>query len=267
MRRDPGADLARAVAFTEAIAARSARDTVPFRWGRGFFDDTIPDVWDRNFLLLDEPDEDLAAQALVAEADRVMGARDLKHRQVVVNDDDLGAALAPGLAELGWEVTRVLWMVHRRAPDRPSETPVDEMAEEAHIAAKDEFNRRNPDVFNDDVVKQMRENARAVGRATDKRCFAAYAGDTVAAVCEIYSDGLTTQVEDVGTLEEYRDRGLARAVILRAVQEAQNRGHEMIFLCAEDDDWPKELYEKLGFDPVGHTYFFQLKPEQAASPG
>ena len=267
MRRDPGAELARAIAFTEGIAARCAKETESFRWGRGFFDPSIPDIWDRNFLLVDEPDEDTTMEGLVEEAERIMGARGLRHRQIVVQDEMVGDRLASGFAELGWEVTEALWMVHRCPPDRSSEVPVDELVEAAHTLAKDEFNRRNPDVVDEEIVRQMRAAARAVGEATDKRCFGAYVGDVVASVCELYSDGLTAQIEDVGTLEEHRGRGLATAVVLRALHEAQAWGHDLVFLLAETDDWPKELYRKLGFDGIGHTHYFLLKLPEVAKAG
>ena len=59
------------------------------------------------------------------------------------------------------------------------------------------------------------------------------------------------QVEDVGTLARYRNRGLARATVSRAILEAQRAGADPIVILADLDDWPWRLYEKLGFDQVG----------------
>jgi hypothetical protein len=33
-----------------------------------------------------------------------------------------------------------------------------------------------------------------------------------------------------------------------------------VFLVADDDDWPKEMYAKLGFEEAGRTFQFLLKP-------
>jgi len=63
-------------------------------------------------------------------------------------------------------------------------------------------------------------------------------------------------VEDVATLEEHRGQGYASAVVMRAVREAQAAGADLIFLVADDEDWPKELYERLGFEIVGRSYKF-----------
>jgi hypothetical protein len=33
-----------------------------------------------------------------------------------------------------------------------------------------------------------------------------------------------------------------------------------VFLIADDDDWPKELYAKLGFDPLCRYWQFRRPP-------
>jgi ribosomal protein S18 acetylase RimI-like enzyme len=50
---------------------------------------------------------------------------------------------------------------------------------------------------------------------------------------------------------EQRGRGYASAVVLRAVEEARADGAELVFLVADAEDWPKELYRRLGFDEIG----------------
>ena len=73
----------------------------------------------------------------------------------------------------------------------------------------------------------------------------------IASYAGLYLDGTVGQIEDVATLPTYRDRGLARAVVLRAVAEARQAGAELVFLVAAEEDWPKELYRRLGFDAIG----------------
>ncbi len=55
------------------------------------------------------------------------------------------------------------------------------------------------------------------------------------------------------TLPEARGHGLARALITRAVQLAREEDHELIFIVADEDGWPRHLYQRLGFEPVGHV--------------
>ncbi|CAN5468246.1 hypothetical protein BH18ACT16_BH18ACT16_14020 [soil metagenome] len=50
--------------------------------------------------------------------------------------------------------------------------------------------------------------------------------------------------------------------MLAALDVALSEGHDFVFLIADDDDWPKELYTKLGFDSIGRCFFnFILSPK------
>ena len=60
-------------------------------------------------------------------------------------------------------------------------------------------------------------------------------------------------MEAVATLPAHRGRGYASAVVQHAVGEALAAGHDLIFLTALADDWPKELHARLGFEEVGQT--------------
>ena len=71
---------------------------------------------------------------------------------------------------------------------------------------------------------------------------------------DIYSHGGVTQIEDVLTATRHRGRGHARTLMTALLAEAA--GSELVFLVADADDWPREFYARLGFEPVGHTHSF-----------
>ena len=48
----------------------------------------------------------------------------------------------------------------------------------------------------------------------------------------------------------------ARALVTRAVSLAREAGHELTFIVADDNDWPKQLYARIGFEPVGYAWLF-----------
>ena len=52
----------------------------------------------------------------------------------------------------------------------------------------------------------------------------------------------------------YRGRGLGRAIVQHALEEAR-RDHDVVFLDALADDWPRRLYAKLGFGAVDRRDF------------
>ena len=89
------------------------------------------------------------------------------------------------------------------------------------------------------------------------RFFGVLVDGEVVSYADLYVDGADAQVEDVGTLPEHRGKGYATAVILEAIEQARASGADFVFLVADAEDWPKELYGKLGFDELGHyTKFF-----------
>ena len=92
--------------------------------------------------------------------------------------------------------------------------------------------------------------------AIETRFFAARLDGAITSYCDLYSDGRTGQIEEVMTLEPYRNRGLARAAVLRALAESRTAGNDLTFLMADRDEWPRKLYDKLGFDEMGVVYEF-----------
>jgi GNAT superfamily N-acetyltransferase len=62
-------------------------------------------------------------------------------------------------------------------------------------------------------------------------------------------DGLG-QVEDLFTKPEYRNRGLATALLHRCVAHCRENGADKIVIVADPTDTPKQIYARLGFRPV-----------------
>jgi hypothetical protein len=112
---------------------------------------------------------------------------------------------------------------------------------------------------NDVVVEQLLEWDRRIGEVDGDRWFVAPADEPASACRLLARDGIG-QVEDVGTLAESRNRGLARAITLAAARASKRDGNELTYLGALANDWPRLLYAKLGFDELGGAYDFKRKP-------
>jgi len=128
-----------------------------------------------------------------------------------------------------------------------------------HIAARPfllEVYRR--ELTGDDValIERFVDFRRAVQEAANGRFFAQRVDAKLAGLCELYLVDGVAQVEHVDTLEEFRGRGIARNVVLRAVHEARAAGADLVVIGADLEDWPIELYRRLGFDEVGRTWVF-----------
>jgi hypothetical protein len=52
--------------------------------------------------------------------------------------------------------------------------------------------------------------------------------------------------------------------VLAAVRAARADDADLVYLAADDEDWPKHMYAKLGFDEAGRSFDFVKKPPQRA---
>jgi ribosomal protein S18 acetylase RimI-like enzyme len=223
--------------------------------GRAFFRPALPLVWDLNFVRLERLDGSVTAETLAAVTEHAL--RGYGHRKVNVDDEAEGARLAPGFASLGWQPDRSLVMVHRGSTGAVAAAEVAELDWYDFGTGVEDFSRElgRPQ----EVGRQLALRHRATAEVTGVRWFGAHAGRHVAAFCELYSDGRTAQIETVVTLGPYRGRGLGTKVVLAALAAA--RGHDLVFLVADADDWPKGWYARLGFEPEGLLYRFIRAPK------
>ena len=240
-------ELARAYAFLARGDMGGSR-TVTSPFGRAVYTDEVPKRSDCNYLWIERgghPEE------LVAEAQR------LERPLIFVPDPDLGERLAPWFAERGWRIDRHLVMAQLRQPERTADlSRVRELEERALRPARRRLMEGYP-WAKPEVVKQLFEAKALIGRRVTARFFGVLVDDEVVSYADLYVDGADAQVEDVGTLPEHRGKGYATAVILEAIEQARASGADFVFLVADAEDWPKELYGKLGFDELGHyTKFF-----------
>jgi GNAT superfamily N-acetyltransferase len=255
---------ARIFAFIDAVNAGSSTRIEPWRYGNAYFNADYPISYAHNFLDVVTAPDDVSATELEAEADRILGRAGYEHRTLVVRSDGLGTRLRDRLASRGWSPEHIVVMVHARAPERLPDTSAVENFDFAAVRpARLEMTRAEPYADSEDTVEQLVDRLKATSGAVHVRHYGVRAGSTIVSLCDLYSDGTTAQIEDVGTLEQHRGRGYARAVVWKAVEVARSESHELVFLLADDDDWPKEMYAKLGFDPLTRYWEFSLRPEDA----
>jgi GNAT superfamily N-acetyltransferase len=250
------ADLARALEFERRLRRAAVQEARPHPLGEALFHRDLERAYVLNALHVDAR---AGADELVTALDDLYAG--FIHRRAFVEDGEVGAALAPDFRERGWTVERDVYMVLRAERDRPAEPGLAREVDELDMrAAEAAFMREERYGRDEDVVRQVLGSREALAAgAARSRWFVAAAEDVDAATATLYSDGRVAQVDDVGTLGDFRRRGLARAAVSAAVDAALEMGHELIFIVADDDDWPKELYAKLGFVPVGTAWGF-LRP-------
>jgi ribosomal protein S18 acetylase RimI-like enzyme len=238
----------------ERISSRVQR----FDGGIAFFNPETPSVYDLNFLLVTSClERGASGAALAARADRLQGDAGLRHRHIRIEDPRLGRKVTPWFRRRGWKVTRLLWMTLRDL--RPGEIGRPEEVDVGEFAALGEATMRaEPWGKDPEVVRGFLEKNRLLAELTGARFFAVRRYNRLVSGCHLYSDGRTAQIEEVGTLERHRNRGLARAVVSVAALEALEEGCDLVFLVADDLDWPKNLYRRMGFQTLARTHQFLL---------
>ena len=252
-------ELDRALAFEKAMIARCAERIVPSRSGQAYFNDTFPRVWWLNFLLVDRGPTDPGE--LAAEAELLHTDAGQRHRRIEIPDDAVGESVAPFFRRLGWQVEPLALMAYRGEGERKADTSaVAEVERESLVPFREEIARAQPWATDEEAVRQVVAAGEVGARAGNARFFAVLEDGRPVAAAQLNSDGRVAEVDDVATLPDFQGRGHASAVTLRAVEEALAAGHELVFLLADDEDWPKQLYARLGFEPIGRTWSFLRTP-------
>ncbi len=244
---------ARVLAFLRANIEKVADEVRPIDAGWVVRSPSLPAVWVINHVRAALP---LAFAPLVNLADEQLA--DSRYVQITVENQHAGPDLERTFRDAGWKTDRELLMVLTAAPDRKADTFVVTDAGEDEVLelmtrwyAEDELARH--------ALDQLVEYSRRESRACRDRLLGVRSSDgQLVATTKLRGDGRTAQVEDVYTVPEARGRGYARALVSRAGELARAGGHDLIFIMADDDDWPKELYARIGFRPLARLWQFHL---------
>jgi ribosomal protein S18 acetylase RimI-like enzyme len=243
-------ELARAWRFERSMQDRCAPARREFELGTALYNDELRRVFDTNFVRFERGFGDLTGDLVETYADELQSS--LPHRKVVIPDEDAGARVAEELRERGWRWFTLVTMAYRGGrPEsaRPAEEVEPAELQDARERALDD-GRRDADARRQIVA--FTELMASVGSA---RLFAARGDrDEIGSFCALYQEDGVAQIDEVTTVEQYRRRGLARAVVGGALDAAREGGAELVFLVADESDWPMRWYERLGFEPIGRRY-------------
>ena len=229
----------------------------PSAAGTALYNDRFPSYWDGNLLRVDHPVEATAA-TLIAEADRMFSG--FAHREIVILDDSAGGRLAPAFRRERWEVDRLVFMSERRGADRLPSITVDEVGFGEVAPLLVEINLHSHGGMTPEAAEANAAVREMLVERVGLRFFTVRVGGVLAGACELIVHDEVAEIDNVNTLERFRGGGIARAVVGRAVLEGLDAGADLVFLIADDADWPKQLYTKLGFDAVGWFWQFTKPP-------
>lgn len=216
--------------------------------GVAYFNEELALIWDVNFVRVDSDCSDIAAQV-----DRLQAG--MAHRKVLIEDSELLERHSPALLERG--CTRRDLVAMSRDPGGRLDPEVQELPYEQIKPLRFEVYMEQLSPPDPNVADQASRVHEQTVPLTGERWLAIHSGGEPAGHCIVYSEDGLAQIEDVGVLERFRGRGLARRMIYHAL-ELVAPDHDTAFIVAESDDWPGRFYGRLGFEHVEDRADFLL---------
>jgi uncharacterized protein (DUF952 family)/GNAT superfamily N-acetyltransferase len=227
----PDGPEARARWFDRGLAQRRAAILVPGPGGLVVRDPRVSWSHDHNSLWLDA---DVDAVAIVAtDVPRVVSDRPLP-------------------SDLPWEGKETRLMLHDGRPLPSPGAGVVAVTREVMAGLWGPTWRQDIPGISEEAVEHLirREGIADAHVAVTELAVLGVDGVPVAAT-QLRIDGATAAVESVMTDPAVRRVGYGTAVVVEAIRRARAFGCDVVFLCADADDWPRGWYERLGFVDIG----------------
>jgi GNAT superfamily N-acetyltransferase len=246
--------FARALDFQRGTLELIAAEVTPIERGWLVRQPSLPMVWSVNQVQVAEPIDYAEALALAEEH-----LAELPYRHIVVDHEASGEGLEELFRAAGWRVDREVTMALTGEPDREVDTArVIEPSEQGALALMRRWTSEGPELkLKGEPLRQVVESSRLSWLARRATRLGVIGRDgALAAITMLYSDGTVAQVEDVYTIPGERRQGYARTTVTHAASLAVRAGHQLTFIIADDNDWPMQLYGRIGFEPVGRAWSF-----------
>jgi ribosomal protein S18 acetylase RimI-like enzyme len=237
---------ARARAWRDSAHAAVCDVIEPWAHGTVVRATRYPSYYDFNSVRVEE-DPAMDVDALIAVADEALAG--LEHRRLDFDLVDVAEPLRAGFEARGWKAIRLLWMRHETAPPPGPDIAVQEVPYDAVRELRLAWHGdESPDQDGSGYIDQ----ARAVALSRDVRVLAVHdeAGAPVA-FAQLEQDGAAAEITQVYVDPRLRGGGRGTAMTRAAITAAGDVRD--LWIVADDNDRPKELYARLGFRPAWTT--------------
>jgi ribosomal protein S18 acetylase RimI-like enzyme len=212
-----------------------------------------PDYWDVNTVRVEGPAPELGAVELMEMVDVLQDG--LRHRRIVIEDEETGERMRPAFRDAGWIVDRLVMMLREGPPpDAPSD--VVEVPFTETRALRLEWHHSD-DWAGEEALHL--DSAEAVAARTGNRAFAVLDEDRPIGFVAVFSPpgAGAAEIDQAYVSPAYRGRGIGQRLISGALAAL---GYHTNWIVADDEDRPKQLYARLGFVPVWRRYSFIRTP-------
>ena len=191
--------------------------------------------------------------ALVAVADDALAG--LEHRRVDFDRADVADSLRAGFLDRGWKAMRLVWMRHETPPPPGPQITVQEVPYDAVHPLRVAWHGED---FPGQDSSSYHLQAREVALRRHVRVLAVYEGQAPVAFAQLEHDGDAAEITQVFVHPDHRGGGRGTAMTRAAIEAAGDVRD--LWIVADDEDRPKELYARLGFRPAWATMEFTRWP-------
>jgi ribosomal protein S18 acetylase RimI-like enzyme len=219
-----------------------------FPGGVAYFNDELPLVWDVNFVRVDRPSVDLVSTIEDLQAGQ-------GHFKALIEDSAVVEAHSSELIGRGFARRDLVALA--RTPGGRLDPDVRELPYEQVKPFRFEVHMEQLVPPREDVADQVGRVHDRTWPLTGERWLVIHVDGEPAGHLIVYSNDGLAQIEDVGVLNRFRGRGLARRLIEHAM-ELVAADHDTVVITAETHDWPHEFYKRLGFEHVEDRADFLL---------
>jgi GNAT superfamily N-acetyltransferase len=218
----------------------------------------FPSYYDYNVVVV-EGEPGLSVAELEAVADEALAG--LEHRRMDFEDADAGDARRDDFTASGWRSTRLVWMRHEEPPPAAeggvewTEVPYDAVADLRLAWYREDFPDQDPGDYH--------RQARVVAERLNVQVIAVHDGERPVGFAQLERHGDGAEVTQVFVHPDYRGAGRGTAMTRAAIEAAGDVRD--LWIIADDEDRPKELYARLGFRTAVKTMEFTRWPPPAAA--
>ena len=234
---------ARALAWDQALIDAVCDSVEPWAHGQIVKSSSCPDIHDVNGLIVDgDPGLGLAELSAIARD----ALADVRHLRIDFSDIESGRRLRPDFEEAHWKTEAGLIMHHDGSrPKADTEVPIEPAPFEATLSLReawhDEDSTGRP-------FGELADQIAAITRLCNGECYVVRDGGEPVAYSQINRVGGSCEIGQLYVRAGRRGQGLGTALTCAAIEEA---GHpDDLWIGAEDEGRPKELYAQLGFEPA-----------------
>ncbi len=201
-----------------------------------------PSYYDYNVLWV-EGDPGLSADEVITAADSALAG--LEHRRVDFERVEAADAVRSDLESAQWEATRLLWMRHTEPLPPGPAIEVEEVDYDSVLELRLAWHRED---FPDLDSRAYLANAREVAMTRGVQVLAVAEADQPVGFAQLERDGGAAEVTQVYVRPEHRGAGRGTAITRAAIEAAGDV--DDLWIAADDEGRPKELYARLGFRPA-----------------